>query len=188
MCAGQFVLLNFKNSEGKINQLNKMETPRRNRLDLNTPAEKAIYNAMQEIEKAGADVRLTEAVILLSKAREMVADFIDNIEVIKDKYSYIKESNREHCTIYKNNLYFGAVGSESEAKYLCYALENFDDLEFAASPTNLVLYLDGRCLGELKVNQMLAEKVTTKMATVFKIKPKVKGVDMSDIGWEYDNH
>lgn len=165
-----------------------METPRRNRLDLNTPAEKAIYDAMQEVEKVGADVRLTEAVILLSKARELIADFVDKVEPVKDKYSYVKDDGREHCTIYKNNLYFGAVGSEREAKYLCYALENFDDLEFAASPTNLVLYLDGRSLGELKVNQMLAEKVTDKMSKVFKTKPKVKGVDMSDIGWEYDNH
>jgi len=28
--------------------------PRRNRLDLNTPAELAIYNAMREVEKCGA--------------------------------------------------------------------------------------------------------------------------------------
>jgi hypothetical protein len=53
------------------------EIPRRNRLDLNTPAERAIYDAMQEVEKIGADTRLTEAVILLSKAKELVADFID---------------------------------------------------------------------------------------------------------------
>lgn len=165
-----------------------METPRRNRLDLNTPAEKAIYDAMQEVEKVGADVRLTEAVILLSKARDLIADYVDKVEPVKDKYSYLKDSSREHCTIFKNNLTFGAVSTVKEAEYLCYALENFDDLEFSASPTNLVLYLDGRSLGELKVNQMLAEKVTDKMSKVFKTKPKVKGVDMSDVGWEYDNH
>lgn len=54
-----------------------MNWPRRNRLDLNTPAELAIYNAMQEIEKMPADVKLTEAVILLSKAKILVSDFID---------------------------------------------------------------------------------------------------------------
>lgn len=53
------------------------EIPRRNRLDLNTPAELAIYNAMQEVEKAGADLRLTEAVNLLDKARNLVADYVD---------------------------------------------------------------------------------------------------------------
>ena len=58
-----------------------METPRRNRLDLMTPAELAIYNASQEVEKLGADVKLTEAVILLSKARELVADFIDSKKI-----------------------------------------------------------------------------------------------------------
>ena len=53
--------------------------PRRNRLDLNTPAEKAIYDAIQEVEKVGADTRLTGAVIKLSEARNLVADFIDGI-------------------------------------------------------------------------------------------------------------
>lgn len=54
------------------------EIPRRNRLDLNTPAEKAIYDAMQEVEKAGADVKLTEAINLLSKAKDLVADYVDS--------------------------------------------------------------------------------------------------------------
>lgn len=57
------------------------EFPRRSRLDLNTPAERAIYDAMQEVEKVGADTRLTEAVILLSKARDLVADYVDSIGV-----------------------------------------------------------------------------------------------------------
>ena len=52
---------------------------RRNRLDLLTPAELAIYNAIQEVEKIGADVRLTRAVIALSDAKKLVADYIDNI-------------------------------------------------------------------------------------------------------------
>ena len=63
-----------KESENTINEI-----PRRIRLDLNTPAELAIYNAMQEVEKAGADVRLTDAVILLDKARNKVSDFVDGI-------------------------------------------------------------------------------------------------------------
>jgi hypothetical protein len=57
-----------------------METPRRNRLDLNTPVEKAIYEAGQLIEKMGADVKLTSAQIKLQEARELVADFIDETE------------------------------------------------------------------------------------------------------------
>ncbi len=62
----------------------RREALRRNRLDLNTPAEKAIYDAIQEVEKAGADVRLTEAVNLLSKARGLVADYVDKVEPVKD--------------------------------------------------------------------------------------------------------
>lgn len=51
--------------------------PRKNRLDLYTPAEVAIYNAVQEVEKLGADVKLTEAVILLSQAKDKVGDYIN---------------------------------------------------------------------------------------------------------------
>ena len=51
--------------------------PRRCRVDLMTPAELAIRNAMQSVEAAGADVRLTQAVILLETARERVADYVD---------------------------------------------------------------------------------------------------------------
>jgi hypothetical protein len=54
-----------------------MEFPRRNRLDLNTPAELAIVNAMYEVEKLGADVKLTEAIILLQKAKDLIADYVD---------------------------------------------------------------------------------------------------------------
>lgn len=53
------------------------EIPRRSRLDLNTPAEKAIYDAMQEVEKLPADVKLTEVVTLLAKAKDLVSDFVD---------------------------------------------------------------------------------------------------------------
>jgi hypothetical protein len=51
--------------------------PRRLRLDLHTAAEKAIYDAVQEVEKIGADVRLTRAVQLLAEAKELVADVVD---------------------------------------------------------------------------------------------------------------
>lgn len=53
------------------------EFPRRIRMDQWTPAESAIYNAMQEVEKMPADITLTDAVILLGKARALVADYID---------------------------------------------------------------------------------------------------------------
>lgn len=55
------------------------EIQRRARLDLNTPAERAVYDAMLEVEKLPADVRLTEAVTLLGKARDLVADYVDGI-------------------------------------------------------------------------------------------------------------
>ena len=50
---------------------------RRNRIDLYTPAERAIYDAMGVVEQAGAHPLLTEAVILLGQAKDKVADFVD---------------------------------------------------------------------------------------------------------------
>jgi len=53
---------------------------RRNRIDLHTPEEQAIREAMQKVEEMGADIRLTEAVILLGKAQNKVADYVDGVE------------------------------------------------------------------------------------------------------------
>lgn len=58
------------------------EIPRRNRIDLYSPAELAIRNAVLEIEKLQADVRLTNACDKLHEAKELVADFIDSNTVI----------------------------------------------------------------------------------------------------------
>lgn len=63
----------------------KNEIPRRNRLDLNTPAELAIRNAVNEVEKVGADPRLTEVVIMLSTAHDKLADYVDNITSVDNK-------------------------------------------------------------------------------------------------------
>lgn len=51
--------------------------PRRNRIDLMTAAELAIRNAVIEVEKVGADIKLTEAVMLLTQAQDKVADYVD---------------------------------------------------------------------------------------------------------------
>lgn len=52
---------------------------RRIQTNLYTPAEKAIAEAMRVVEEMGADVRLTDAVILLDKAKNRVADFVDGV-------------------------------------------------------------------------------------------------------------
>lgn len=53
------------------------EISRRNRIDLSTPAENSIRDAVQAVEAAGCDVRLTKAINKLHEARELVADFVD---------------------------------------------------------------------------------------------------------------
>jgi hypothetical protein len=53
------------------------KTPQKNHRAQNTLAEHAITQAVAEVEKIGADVRLTEAVILLVKAKGLIGDYID---------------------------------------------------------------------------------------------------------------
>lgn len=58
---------------------NETEIPRRNQINRWTAAERAIAAAVHEVEAVGADVRLTDAVVLLQAARESVADYVDDI-------------------------------------------------------------------------------------------------------------
>lgn len=51
---------------------------RGHRLDLNTCAEMAVRNAITEVEKLGADERLTDIIIMLSDALRMLGDYIDD--------------------------------------------------------------------------------------------------------------
>jgi len=60
------------------------DLPRRIHSEKRTPAEKAITNAMIAVEEAGGDPLLTEAVSLLSTARDKVSDFVDR-ELAKGK-------------------------------------------------------------------------------------------------------
>jgi hypothetical protein len=55
------------------------DIPRRIRIDMSTPTELAIRAAVDAVEALPADVRLTNAVVLLHQARELVADFVDGV-------------------------------------------------------------------------------------------------------------
>lgn len=56
------------------------EIPRRARVDQWSLGERAIQDAVDRVEEMGADIRLTQAVILLGEARDKVADFVDNVK------------------------------------------------------------------------------------------------------------
>ena len=56
-----------------------MTIPRRNQMQQWCEAERAIFDAIQAVERMAADERLTDAVILLGKAQNRVADFVDNV-------------------------------------------------------------------------------------------------------------
>jgi hypothetical protein len=58
--------------------------PRRSRIDCHTPAEAAIRAAIQAVEEVGAHELLTDAVDLLAKAQDKVADFVE----LPDKQSH----------------------------------------------------------------------------------------------------
>lgn len=53
-------------------------TLRKYNVSLMTPAEKAIYDAIWEVEKVWADVKLTKIVTLLITAKDLLSDFIVN--------------------------------------------------------------------------------------------------------------
>lgn len=50
---------------------------RKNTLTLMSTSEIKIYEAVNEVEKIGADVRLTKAITLMQQARDLVAEVID---------------------------------------------------------------------------------------------------------------
>lgn len=104
---------------------NKIEVPRRNRLDLNTPAELSITKAIQEVELLGADMRLTEIVVGLSEIKSKLSDYIDSQEVEEelpkkgqivwvrnydsDKWSishFLFKENGRYCTDDSNDINF----------------------------------------------------------------------------------
>ena len=57
---------------------NQNEVPRRAKKWLWHIAELIIYYAIQEVEKMGADEKLTDAVNYLLKAKDSVSDYIDS--------------------------------------------------------------------------------------------------------------
>lgn len=52
--------------------------PRRSVVEEMTPVEKLIFDTIGEIEKLGADVRLTNAQIKLQEAKDLIGDFEDS--------------------------------------------------------------------------------------------------------------
>ena len=56
------------------------DRPRRIQMQKWCPAEHKIQEAIDAVEMMEADLRLTDAVILLGRARDRVADFIDGVK------------------------------------------------------------------------------------------------------------
>lgn len=64
------------------------DIPRRSYVERWTLAERAIKDAIVAVEAVGADVRLTDAVLLLGTAFEALADYTDGIKRVRRLPSY----------------------------------------------------------------------------------------------------
>lgn len=84
--------------------MNSYEIPRRNRIDLYTPAEKAIYDAKLEVEKLPADPRLTDALLYLQLAQNLISDFVDLPKGKKVKCTRCKNVHFESQRIWVKNV------------------------------------------------------------------------------------
>jgi len=70
----------------RLETMMNSEIPRRVDMQRMTAAELAILAAVDAVEAAGADVRLTDAVVLLGEARDAVSDYVDGIKAIRRTY------------------------------------------------------------------------------------------------------
>lgn len=60
-----------------------MSSLRRNNIQTQTDAEKAIGNAIREVENMGADTSLTEITMILLRVKEMVGDYVDKRKMVE---------------------------------------------------------------------------------------------------------
>lgn len=58
--------------------------PRRIQLNLNFPAERAIFNAIRAVEKLPANEKLTKAIMLLAEAKEALGDYFDENKIERE--------------------------------------------------------------------------------------------------------
>ena len=105
--------------------MNETEIPRRNQINRWTAAERAIAAAVNEVEAAGADVRLTDAVVLLGEARQAVADYVDGVArrrggVTVTEWSEVQGRKPDDlvCPFCKAD-YFDAVGLKHHLTHGC---------------------------------------------------------------------
>lgn len=92
--------------------------PRRSRMDLWTPMEKSIYDAIQQVESAGTDVLLTEAIVHLNNAMRFASNWVDakRTYVTKKRISEFEESlktleNSEGISVEEYRLHKAATES-----------------------------------------------------------------------------
>jgi len=76
---GSFLIVGSDPWFSKNHQAERYGNPRRCQIYLRTPAESVISEAIAAVEGFGCDPRLTEASVLLQRARDLVADFVEGV-------------------------------------------------------------------------------------------------------------
>lgn len=78
---------------------------RRDRVELDTPAESAIRAAMERVKSAGSDPMLLEAIELLKKAKARVSDYVDSRTAFTKLVDDVKLINKylDPLMTYKSN-------------------------------------------------------------------------------------
>lgn len=80
--------------------------PRRNQLDKCVSAELAIDKAITEVEYLGADLKLTDAIMKLQEARELVSDYVDETNpkpISKEEKDAYNKAISDVVTIIENH-------------------------------------------------------------------------------------
>ena len=76
-------------------QFTKHGFPRRNDITQQTPAERAIREAVLRVEEAGCHPLLTDAVVLLQQAKDKVADWVELSAVAAAERPAAADAGRE---------------------------------------------------------------------------------------------
>lgn len=113
------------------------DIPRRVQIDQFSPAETAIFNAVKAVEDGPPDTRLTQAVILLQRAREWVADFVDGIET--ERYSPYSDVPRPKAPPAKPRSLTNPITADRMRTLIVQMFEELKTVEYERDPPPRVI-------------------------------------------------
>ena len=131
-----------------------MALPRRIQMNLNFPAERAIFNAMRAVEKLPPNEKLTKVITLLAEAKEELGDYFDENKIEREFTS----------GEYLVGINFNPSGDENvlRAKEICAELVNLmESHQHKTVQPAFAVTLFNHAIGEILNAQMNVVKVLT---------------------------